>query len=125
MYTAAGTEARDMNVGTDTGELLTKGAVHALSDEEGLLDPSMAALSWFVKPLSDAQARLAAGAPGAESIARRQAQLVACWVTARAGGLLALSRRRLRESQSAQHAHKTLPPAGAAAASHHVPHKDA
>ena len=26
-------------------------------------------------------------------------------------------RRRLRESQSAQHAHKTLPPAGAAAAS--------
>jgi len=28
-------------------------------------------------------------------------------------------RRRLRENQSAQHAHKTLPPAGAAAASHH------
>ena len=37
-----------------TGDLLTKGVVRALSDEEGLLDPSMAALSWFAEPLSDA-----------------------------------------------------------------------
>ena len=37
-----------------TGDLLAKGVVHALSDEEDLLDPFTADLGWFADPLSDA-----------------------------------------------------------------------